>query len=571
MKSRGNKSSLVPLFIIGPALILILTASASPVQAATRWCKPGTAAGGTGTKGDPWVTLNYALGQLSSGDTLMVTTGTYSGSAEDYQHVIVSKNNVIINAEPNVILDGAGLTGWVNAIDVMSSSYVTIQGLTIKNFTKGVYINNSSYVDILSNFFDNCGTGVHGYLGFSNVNVINNIFISNTGQYGVEAAYHNPMTILHNTFKGGEKGVYISDGSCMPTVNYNIIVNYLQYGIYHPSTGPNMYYNNVWRSTLDNYYAGCSGVNDFHIDPGLDASGRPSNDAAWVNLIPLDQPDTVEKDHLGYLRPQGTGFDIGAYEKNVVLTHTRNFPPGSTAEAYVMSALPFEPEDSNPTTALGPQIGTYDPTKMRIGHWEASSQSYMEYPFSGSGPMHPGGSAWMLFRNGQNLTMSGYFTRRFPIGPGSERYNGIKLEQYWNQVGNPFMASIDVGQIKIRDTNGNLESLTAATLTQGVIWLYNSGAYSAYNSGSVGVGVGFWVKMLAAWGGELLIQAPLGGDLAPADHQTQAIDSSPAAVPDSLERPPAPPQVDAAGGSFSSGGGGGGGAGGCFLAASAAD
>ena len=92
----------------------------------------------------------------------------------------------------------------------------------------------------------------------------------------------------------------------------------------------------------------------------------------------------------------------------------------------------------------------YDPTQKRIGYWNPQTQSYMEYPFSGS--MGPGWAGWFLFRSDTTVMFEGGITPS-EIGPdGSDAFK-YPLYQGWNQVGNPFNFPI---QIKAATTPGEL-------------------------------------------------------------------------------------------------------------------
>jgi len=233
-------------------------------------------------------------------------------------------------------------------------------------------------------------------------------------------------------------------------------------------------------------------------------------------------------------------------------SRTSGLPAGTDAAAYRMVSVPLDPATPTPEAVFGAQIGTYDPTLMRIGRWNPAGGHYDEYPFSGD--IRPGWTGWFLFRHGKTLTFQGHPT---PTTYNLGGVNGYALDivQGWNQVGNPYGHRVNVGDFMVEDGDGSHEHLTgsANNITQRVFWIYADGQY---RSGSVlEISEGGWLKKLTPGGGHLFFP-PIEA----------AADSSaaPPAVRDDLERPPDPP-----GGLDSnpspSGGGGEGGGGGCFI------
>ncbi len=232
-----------------------------------------------------------------------------------------------------------------------------------------------------------------------------------------------------------------------------------------------------------------------------------------------------------------------------IMTHA--FAPGSTAADFTIFSIGLQPTETNPLALLGPQIGTYDTARMRIGYWDQDIQGYQEYPFTEMDPAKPGDAAWFLFRDGKELTLSGTATAT-STGPMGLTGYGYELSYGWVMVGNPFSFKIGVDDIVVTDDGGGHEFLTSAsnTITQQVFWVYEDGTYVPADT--LEIGQGGWIKKLTPGPGQIFFQdLPYVGDEAP--------DSAPRrTVPDALERPPAPPAgLDS---SEASAGGGG-----CFI------
>jgi len=134
--------------------------------------------------------------------------------------------------------------------------------------------------------------------------------------------------IYHNTMDGGlEDGIYINGygGSAKPDIQYNIITNFGNYGINNNLGSPTIDYNDVWHNGQSEPYSqnynGCDGLideNNLSDNPLFVGGGdyRLQPGSPCIDAIPTgDTPDDlVTEDLEGNFRPQGTGYDMGAYE-----------------------------------------------------------------------------------------------------------------------------------------------------------------------------------------------------------------------------------------------------------------
>ena len=82
----------------------------------------------------PWLTLQYGLDQLTSGDTLYIMAGSYNEKVEINVSGSPSSPITITNyANDEVIIDGSGLSAVVAVVGIFGQSHLVIDGLTIAN------------------------------------------------------------------------------------------------------------------------------------------------------------------------------------------------------------------------------------------------------------------------------------------------------------------------------------------------------------------------------------------------------------------------------------------------------
>lgn len=429
----------------------------------------------------------------------------------------------------------------------------------------------------LNNIRDNrVGVAVEDSVGATAM-IWNNIIFKSAGTVDtgvlvkmISAGASTPQ-VYHNTIDGGAfYGVRVENSGANPTVYYNMITNFSAGAGISVVTGaaPGLRYNNLFGNGT-NHSGIAAGTGDASLSPGYvgGADYHLQASSPAIGLIPPAESDPVSADFDGVPRPAGTFRDPGAYEYPAgcggggALNVSLSFSPGSTIQQYVIRAMPLSLADPTPSVAIGSQIGVYNTTLMRIGHWDSDLQVYMEYPDE-DGDIHPGDAAWFLFRNGATLNFSGTETPTTPDPKDSQCAAPIYLHVGWNQVGNPFNHPVAISNMVVSNTDGTPgpEDLTAGNLTQGIFWIYNNGEY--YAATKLNVGEGGWIKKLdeegMLWVKDISVPYPDPAEGASGD------DKGYQSAPDSADRPPAPPSgMDSGWGS--SGGGGGGGGGGCFV------
>jgi len=109
----------------------------------------------TGNDGDngeslvnAWLTLEYADGQLSAGDTLHLVDGTWNGEHFVFSASGTDGNVITITAHNGTpIMDGGDITSGTG-ITTTGHSYINISGIEIRNYNVGIYVRESAQVHI---------------------------------------------------------------------------------------------------------------------------------------------------------------------------------------------------------------------------------------------------------------------------------------------------------------------------------------------------------------------------------------------------------------------------------------
>jgi hypothetical protein len=234
-------------------------------------------------------TIQEAIDNASTGDTILLENGTYTGSGN--YNIIVNKSvtikaapnaNPIINAEgqgrifditaDNVILNGLTITGGNNTYGGAIENY----GANLNVGGNTIFINNTAdYGGAIGNYGDSLNVGgntifinntSNNYYGGSaidnnggaNFRVSNTSFINNADTFG-SAIYNygggDNFSVIGCVIVGNSGG--ISNTGANAIINYNMIVNNTDYGL-HNTGGINADYN--WWGTNNIANAGITGV-----------------------------------------------------------------------------------------------------------------------------------------------------------------------------------------------------------------------------------------------------------------------------------------------------------------------
>jgi len=171
---------------------------------------------------DDYQKIQWAVGNVSAGDTIIVAAGTY------YEHISINKPLSLIGENTaTTIVDGGGEG---NIIEIRSDN-VTVQGFTIQNGAQGISIVSASYANINSNLIKNTSYAAIR-VDYSNNNTISNNVIKENDFIGIYVFWYSENnTISSNHVSSNEVGIEVGADSSGNVISNNIITNNFWEGI----------------------------------------------------------------------------------------------------------------------------------------------------------------------------------------------------------------------------------------------------------------------------------------------------------------------------------------------------
>jgi parallel beta-helix repeat protein len=185
-------------------------------------------------------TIQEAVNQAISGDTIFVRNGTY------YEHVVIDKRVSLIGENRNsTIIDGEG-TG--NVIYIAANN-VQISNFTIQNggkglYSSGIFIDHSSGNNISHNTIANSSNGI--CLAYSAGNNISDNTVSDN-KYGISLYSSSNNDIYGNKATDNKYGVALYSSSNNRVHSNNVLPNMIM-GIYLNSSNNNSISDNTISS-----------------------------------------------------------------------------------------------------------------------------------------------------------------------------------------------------------------------------------------------------------------------------------------------------------------------------------
>jgi parallel beta-helix repeat protein len=497
-----------------------------------------------------WKTLHYAVGQLSSGDVLNVAAGTYSiDNGESDSALTITQPFVTIQgaAGGTSIVKGNAIASWDTGI-IIDASDVTIKGLSVKDFLSsdiegqgikvvsgtgniiegcqlsnnmvcGIEAYNCSPVIRKNLIYDNdIGILVSGDNSETAAPTISNNLIYGTDEdimdYGIRLetglfGTASPL-IYHNTIDQPISGVYIEafDGTAIPDIKYNIISRFDSYGIYNSDSYPGspiIDYNNVWTSATAPNYSNCTPLpHNISQNPRY-ASYELQSTSPCIDAIPSGVSDPLDDDIDGNPRPQGDGYDMGAYETGVSIVEAVPVPPGTEVPDYIMVSFTVEPEDPSCNSVFGDDMGgAYDPQDFRIGGYDATMGSGGYRECDNGLVIQPGYAYWILARDGLKATVAGVPASlndtEVPLRYSAATGNG------WNQIACPNPAAYAWEDVEIVQYGAGGAIVNGPTcifdlpsdnpMIDKRLWRWDGGSYLD-NTSTLVQGEGYWVRARA--------------------------------------------------------------------------
>jgi hypothetical protein len=364
--------------LLAVAVISFTTASSSVAPAASYYMAPNGSDSNTGAIFSPWKTVGFASGKLKAGDTLYARGGTYTGQLG------VSWNSPSGTASAPItwkgypgetpIFDGQGADSGFLAVN--GTDWFIIEGITIQNYygcCAAIWIGGSSsnYAEnniIRNNTILNQGTvtsnqshGIYCSWHNRNLEISGNAILRTKGGAGIHC-YHDPGLengkIYNNVIDGNNtanwgivlrytKDIEVSNNTVINTTPYPSQGSDIDYW---GSTGITIRNNILSLPTYGNGSATCS-HNLFVRDakggntlPNCGTNNLTAASAGFVNALggdyhlestspAIDKGTTISsvtQDKDGIPRPQGNGYDIGAFEfqtnGGVPTLHRHRFP-----------------------------------------------------------------------------------------------------------------------------------------------------------------------------------------------------------------------------------------------------
>ena len=285
----GERIGLLSKTVSGLVLILVLTGMltlAFNVQ-------PAKAEPITIIVPDDYLTIQEAVNNANSGDTIFVRVGTY------YETVVVDKSISLIGEDKNgTIIDGS--KGEGSQVIAIKADGVLVSGFTIQNgshsnimvwsnnnkivgnrianntWMGGIYVQYGAHNIIQDNIFNNNSKAIYLYWHTSvNNSVINNLIIDNG--LGIDLWYSGNNTISENTLSRNYCGMYFSWDSINNNISDNFIIHN-EYGIHFSScSGANILRrNNMIGNSYTLIVDGWS-ISDYvhDIDTSNTVNGKP--------------------------------------------------------------------------------------------------------------------------------------------------------------------------------------------------------------------------------------------------------------------------------------------------------
>jgi parallel beta-helix repeat protein len=262
--------------------------------------------------GASYTTIQAAINAASTGDTILVYSGTYS------EQVAVNKQLVLIGVD-----NGGGkpiISGGAKVV-TLSVNGITFDGFVVTNGNIGIYVTSSnnrlknntvqSNIGVIGSYgvAGGNGYGIYTESGAANNNFANNIVQNNIGGacngngwpggfyggngYGVylngdasnnfteNIVQNNTGSVCNNGYGGNGYGIYMGGGATNNNFANNIVQNNdgafssgIGYGVYLSGATNNNFANNVIQGSISAACCGASGYGLYLIS---------SNNNAFIN------------------------------------------------------------------------------------------------------------------------------------------------------------------------------------------------------------------------------------------------------------------------------------------------
>jgi parallel beta-helix repeat protein len=197
----GGRAAVVAVLALAGMLIPMqatAAAASSTLYVGGAGCSPS----GPGTQAQPFCTISQAAAVAASGQTVLVSSGTYTENVTPANSGVAG-SPITFQAAPGATVT---VTGATHAFTVSSRSWITISGFTVTGTTSsGIYLWNSSNITLSGNTVTASGQRVQG-----------------ANAVGIYVGSTNNSTLFGNQVDNNSaQGIYLTQGSAGVTVDSN--------------------------------------------------------------------------------------------------------------------------------------------------------------------------------------------------------------------------------------------------------------------------------------------------------------------------------------------------------------
>ncbi|MFC1786686.1 nitrous oxide reductase family maturation protein NosD [Halobacteriota archaeon] len=231
---------------------------------------------------DDYPTIQAAIDNASTGDTIIVRDGTYT------ENIDVNKS-LTIRSENGSDVTHVQAQSSNDYVFNVTAYFVSLSGFTVTGATdsgkSGIYLYRVDHCDITDNNASNNWAGIHIYHSW--FNTISNNNANSNNQYGIVISYYcNLNTISNNNASDNYHGIWLSDSSNNRISNNNASNN--GYGIYlGGSSNDNIISNNIANSNS------AYGIDLAYSSNNTISNNNASNNNDGIVLWPYSNYNTI--------------------------------------------------------------------------------------------------------------------------------------------------------------------------------------------------------------------------------------------------------------------------------------
>jgi hypothetical protein len=207
----------------------------------------------TGSKNQPWKTIQKAANSVVAGDTVFIMAGTYmpnqkieplnSGTTDNYINYLVFPGD-----EQLAIIDGSNipLPNWFGVFSISSKNFIRVSGLQVRNSSyAGIFIEDSTHIIVGNNHtYQTYSSGISAWncdtIIIDNNEVRRACWPTDGNQECISISGTNHIIVKNNHvydggsigFGGGGEGIDIKDGCTNAMVHDNLVHDIASVGIY---------------------------------------------------------------------------------------------------------------------------------------------------------------------------------------------------------------------------------------------------------------------------------------------------------------------------------------------------